>query len=57
MPLPSFLLGTLLYGFIGAEAVDHVKMPFGLDLAAGATSTMLFGLSSGAALATTVHNR
>ena len=30
-------LGTLFYGFIGPEAVDHVKMPFGLDLAVGAT--------------------
>ena len=25
-------LGTLFYGFIGPDAVDHVKMPFGLDL-------------------------
>ncbi|MFH1985971.1 MAG: ACR3 family arsenite efflux transporter [Pseudomonadota bacterium] len=32
-----FFLGTLFYGFIGPEAVDHVKMPFGLDLAVGAT--------------------
>ena len=31
-----FFLGTLFYGFIGPEAVDHVKMPFGLDLAVGA---------------------
>ena len=23
-----FFLGTLFYGFIGPEAVDHVKMPF-----------------------------
>jgi ACR3 family arsenite transporter len=30
-------LGTLFYGFIGPDAVDHVKMPFGLDLAVGAT--------------------
>jgi ACR3 family arsenite transporter len=29
-------LGTLFYGFIGPEAVDHVKMPFGLDLPVGA---------------------
>jgi len=29
-------LGTLFYGFIGPEAVDHVKMPFGLDLPLGA---------------------
>ncbi len=30
-------LGTLFRGFIGAEAVDLVKMPFGLDLPVGAT--------------------
>ncbi len=30
-------LGTLFYGFIGPEAVDHVKMPFGLDLPVGDT--------------------
>ena len=30
-----FFLGTLFYGFIGPEAVDHVKMPFGLDLSVG----------------------
>ena len=29
-------LGVLLKGFIGAEAMDLVKMPFGLDLAVGA---------------------
>ena len=29
-------LGVLLKGFIGAEAIDLVKMPFGLDLAVGA---------------------
>lgn len=29
-------LGFLFRGFIGAEAVDFVKMPFGLDLAEGA---------------------
>jgi ACR3 family arsenite transporter len=29
-------LGVLFRGFIGAEAVDYVKMPFGLDLAPGA---------------------
>ena len=28
-------LGTLFYGLIGPEAVDHVKMPFGLDLPLG----------------------
>jgi len=32
-----FFLGTLFYGFIGPDAVDHVKMPFGLDLPMGAT--------------------
>ena len=32
-----FFLGTLFYGFIGPDAVDLVKMPFGLDLPAGAT--------------------
>ncbi|CAB1062671.1 Arsenical-resistance protein ACR3 [Olavius sp. associated proteobacterium Delta 1] len=32
-----FFLGTLFYGFIGPAAVDHVKMPFGLDLPVGAT--------------------
>ena len=32
-----FFLGTLFYNFIGAEAVDLVKMPFGLDLPVGAT--------------------
>lgn len=29
-------LGVLFRGFIGAEAIDLVKMPFGLDLAVGA---------------------
>ncbi len=32
-----FFLGTLFYGFIGPEAIDLVKMPFGLDLPVGAT--------------------
>jgi len=32
-----FFLGTLFYGFIGPDAVDNVKMPFGLDLPIGAT--------------------
>jgi ACR3 family arsenite transporter len=32
-----FFLGTLFYGLIGPEAKDIVKMPFGLDLPAGAT--------------------
>jgi ACR3 family arsenite transporter len=32
-----FFLGTLFYGFIGPDAVDQVKLPFGLDLPVGAT--------------------
>jgi ACR3 family arsenite transporter len=32
-----FFLGTLFYNFIGPDAVDLVKMPFGLDLQVGAT--------------------
>jgi ACR3 family arsenite transporter len=32
-----FFLGTLFHGFIGPEAMDQVKMPFGLDLPVGAT--------------------
>ena len=32
-----FFLGTLFIHFIGAEAVDHVKMPFGIDLPLDAT--------------------
>jgi arsenite transporter len=32
-----FFLGTLFHVFIGPEAVDHVKMPFGLDLPVGET--------------------
>jgi len=31
-----FFLGTAFYGLIGPEAIDHVKMPFGLDLPVGA---------------------
>ena len=34
--IASFFLGTLFYGFIGPDAVDIVKMPFGLDLPVGA---------------------
>ncbi len=30
-----FFLGTLFYGFIGPDAVDHVKLPLGLDLSVG----------------------
>jgi arsenite transporter len=33
--LALLFLGTILRGFIGAEAVDLVKMPFGLDLPVG----------------------
>ena len=32
-----FFLGTLFYSFIGPDAVDYVKMPFGLDLSVGST--------------------
>ena len=32
-----FFLGTLFLAFIGPEAVDYVKMPFGLDLPVGST--------------------
>jgi len=32
-----FFLGTLFHTFIGPEAVDYVKMPFGLDLSVGST--------------------
>jgi len=32
-----FFLGTLFLAFIGPEAVDHIKMPLGLDLPVGAT--------------------
>ncbi|MGI9287195.1 MAG: ACR3 family arsenite efflux transporter [Pseudomonadales bacterium] len=32
-----FFLGTLFFNFIGADAVDLVKMPFGLDLPVGAS--------------------
>jgi len=34
--IATFFLGTVFYGLIGLEAVDHVKMPFGLDLPVGA---------------------
>ena len=34
--LALLFLGTLLRGFIGTDAVDLVKMPFGLDLPVGA---------------------
>ncbi len=32
-----FFLGTLFYGFIGPDAIDYVKIPFGLNLDVGAT--------------------
>jgi len=32
-----FFLGTLFYTFIGPEAVDHVRLPLGLNLPVGAT--------------------
>ncbi len=32
-----FLLGTVFLAFIGPEAVDHVRMPLGLDLPVGGT--------------------
>jgi len=32
-----FFLGTLFYSLIGPDTVDHVKMPFGLDMPIGAT--------------------
>jgi ACR3 family arsenite transporter len=35
--ISAFFLGTLFLGFIGTEAVDLVKLPFGLDLPVGAT--------------------
>jgi len=35
--LAIFFLGTLFLGFIGPDAIDLVKMPFGLDLPVGAT--------------------
>jgi len=31
-----FFLGTLFYSLIGPDALDYVKMPFGLDLSVGA---------------------
>ena len=33
----SFFLGTLFLGFIGPDAVDHLKLPLGTDLAVGDT--------------------
>jgi ACR3 family arsenite transporter len=34
--IASLFLGILFKGFIGAEAIDLIKMPFGLDLPVGA---------------------
>jgi ACR3 family arsenite transporter len=36
LAISSFFLGTLFLGFIGPEATDLVKLPFGLDLPEGA---------------------
>jgi len=36
LAIASFFLGTLFLGFIGPEATDLVKLPFGLDLVEGA---------------------
>jgi ACR3 family arsenite transporter len=35
--IAAFFLGTVFKGLIGAEAVDLVKLPFGLDLPVGAS--------------------
>ena len=35
--IASFFLGVLFHAFIGTEAVDHVKMPLGMDLPVGGT--------------------
>jgi ACR3 family arsenite transporter len=37
LAIATLFLGILFRGFIGAEAMDLVKIPFGLDLAVGAT--------------------
>ncbi len=34
--IAAFFLGTVFYGLIGPDAVDLVKLPFGLDLPVGA---------------------
>lgn len=36
LAIASFFLGSLFLGFIGPEATDLVKLPFGLDLEVGA---------------------
>ena len=33
--IASFFLGSLLLGFIGPDAVDHIKIPLGADLVVG----------------------
>ena len=35
--IAAFFLGTVFKGLIGTEAVDLIRMPFGLDLAVGST--------------------
>ncbi len=35
--ISAFFLGNLFLAFIGPDAVDHVRMPLGLDLPVGAT--------------------
>ncbi len=35
--IASFFLGTVFLGFIGPDAVDHVKLPLGADIAVGDT--------------------
>jgi ACR3 family arsenite transporter len=36
LAIATFFLGTMFLGFIGPDATDLVKLPFGLDLAEGA---------------------
>jgi len=35
--IATFFLGTIFHGLIGPDAVDYIKMPFGLDLPVGAS--------------------
>ncbi len=35
--IASFFLGTVFLGFIGPDAIDHVKLPLGTDIAVGET--------------------
>ncbi len=48
-----FFLGTIFKGFIGADAVDLVKMPFGLDLPVGANhgAGIVMNVSAAASIA------